>query len=76
MLPELASERTSGPIRMMSGFTTNKATHVVDFRKRLSGLEMQGLLLSCMIEPAHQDVAFSHDSLVKNQVLLLQLART
>jgi hypothetical protein len=75
MLPELASERTSGPIRMTPGFTTNKATHVVNFRKRLSALEMQGSLLSCMMGPAHEDVAFSHDSLVKNQVLLLQLVR-
>jgi hypothetical protein len=61
---------------MMSGFTTNKATHVVNFRKRLSALEMQGSLLSRMMGPAHQDVAFSHDSLVKNQVLLLQLVRS
>ena len=61
---------------MMSGFTTNKATNVVNFRKRLSALEMQGSSLLCMMEPARQDVVFSHDSLVKNQVLLLQLART
>jgi hypothetical protein len=61
---------------MRSGFTTNKATHVVNFRKRQSALEMQGSLLSCLMKRAHQDVAFSHDSLVKNQVLLLQLVRS